>query len=618
MKPATHFYSSFPQHLLPAVPALANTPQNAVASATQPRQFIWPELNFKQSLDNFRLYKAEYNRKLAIINAATKKYNKAVAEHIEKEPATESKNVLISLFRKKYSYLYNTEKAEYNAAVESFNENHGMYFEKVKFQPLRETSENVFAAFIHAYAGQLQKYVKIWKATSKTTPTPLPKCDINPHRIERLKRNGEKSLDLCKRSIRTYKRRFEEAGILAEPQFHGSEIPVNYLVNPEILVIEDVFLSEKTTVENQRVNPPKRKELQHGHKVSSTGTIKNNLEKKGIVNSNERNAPSSLFSNLIFYKTTNLQGGKNSSPPAEKNSKLGPKILKEMPGLAKVLDQLEENEAGATPKNAVPDVEMENQYWDETSTAKREHRFNLAAELANGTHDFHVPIHHKNLRQLVENPRISDEEFLEIGKQCFIKTAAKLYLNNHPIAESWGAGIKHIDKIIDAKALNFNGKPKTKNEVYTVLMGFRFRLNYAIRKFKKMNWKGVWYPGVYFNPLRSLPGDVCFAYTAKVWTVSLKNRAKAAEKKRNDEIAARKSEQKQIADRQAAREAKKNPQPPTTPQEKLDNAIYKYLRKEYDLQKLTHYITNNLPEEWQVLLGPRLHELTLRRLTKNK
>lgn len=614
MKPVTQFYSSFPPHLFPIVNPQPETPL-PVATHLQPQQYTWPKLDFKASIDNFRLYKAEYNRKLSVVNREIKTYNLAVTKFKTAEPVTENKLILISLFNKKYKHLRNTQKAEYNTAVESFNENHGMYVEKVKFQPLREPSENVFAAFIHAYAVQLQRYVKIWKATSKTTPTSLPKCDINPHRIKRLKRNGEQSLDFCKRTIRAYKRRFEEAGVLTDPQFFGSEIPVNYLVNPTILVIKDTFLSKKTTTDNQQVNSQKRKELQHGHNDLSTRTLKNKLEKKGIVdNSEDRNA--SLFKNLIFYKTTNPQVAEKNEPAGAKKDKLGPKIFNEMPGLSKVLDQLEETRTNATPNNSI--TTEETHYWDETSTAKREHRFKLAAELAAGKYDLHIPLHHKNLLQMVENVNISDAEFLEIGKQDFIKTAAKLYLNNHPKAESWGVGIKHIDKIIDAKALNFKGRAKTKNEVYTILMGFRFRLNYAIRKFKKMNWQGVWYPGVYFDPLRSLPSDVCFAYTEKVWTKTLKNRAKAAEKKRKAEIAARNRKRKLAEDRKAAREAKNNPQPPTTPQEKLDQAIYKYLRKEYDLQKLTHYVVNNLPPDWQVLLGPRLQELTLRRLTKIK
>lgn len=611
MKPATQFQSSFPPHLLPAVNLDSNT-QKAVASITQ-RHFVWPQLEFKESLDNFRLYKAEYNRKLAITNKAIRKHNEAVEAFKEKNPATESKNILINLFQSKYSHLKNTEKAEYNAAVESFNENHGMYFEKLKFQPLREPSENVFAAFIHAYAGQLQKYVKIWKATSKTTPTPLPKCDINPHRIERLKRNGEQSLDFCKRTIRAYKRRFEEAGVLTDPQFHGSEIPVNYLVNPQILVISDAFLSEKTGAENQQVSPRKRKDLQHGHNVSSTRSSKNQLEKKGIVNnSDERNA--SLFSNLIFYKTTNPQGGKNFETGGAEKSKPGPKILKEMPGLSKVLDQLEAEQPQTPQETTMPAEEIH--YWDEMAAAKRRDRFKLAADLATGKYDLYVPMTGNELLKLVENPNVTDAQFLEIGIQDFIKTAAKLYLNNHPKDKSWGAGIKHIDTIINAKALNFKGKPKTKNEVYTLLIGFRHRLRYAITHFKNKNWKGVWYPGVYFNPLRTLVTDYSFAYTAHVWTKALNKRSKNAEAIRKEKLAAQKRERKLAADRKAAREAKNNPQPPTAPQEKLDNAIYKYLRKEYDLQKLTHYVVNNLPEEWQVLLGPRLQELTLRRLTK--
>ncbi len=600
MNPEINFNSSFPE--------------NKVASAAQLQQFIWPQItdaDYKASMDNFRLYKAQYNRKLTSLNSATRRYNQAVADYSVNHPPDANKMVLLKLFKSKYYHLKNTDKANYTLAVESFNENHGMYFKKVKFQTLKTTSEIIFSNFIHVYAVQLKKYVGIWKATNKTTPTPLPKCDINPHRIVRLQRNGEVTVDLCKRTIRAYRSRFEEAGILYDKQFRGTEIPVNYLFNADILSISDAFLTSKSPTENQHVNSSKRKELQHGHNDISTRTIKKQLEKKGIVNSDERNT--SLLNNLFFYKTTNLQGGKDKKNHGAEKSKPGAKILKEMADLSKVLDQLDKEEAGATPKTKIPAAET--QYFDEASTAKRENRFALAAELATGAHDFYVPIHHKNLKQLIENPNISDAQFLEIGKICFIKTAAKLYQGNHPIAKSWGAGIKHIDKIIDAKALNFSGNAKTKNEVYTVLMGFRFRLNYAIRKFKKMKWQGVLYPGVYFNPLRSLPSDVCFDYTRKVWTKALKTKQKTAQKKRKEEIEARKRGAQLVAKRKAARYAKNNPQQPTTPQEKLDNAIYKYLRKEYDLQKLTHYVIHNLPEEWQVKLSPRLQELTLRRLT---
>src|SRR5690606_34316416 len=119
-----------------------------------------------------------------------------------------------------------------------------------------------------------------------------------------------------------------------------------------------------------QVSPRKRKELQHGHNVSSTRSSKNQLEKKGIVNnSDERNA--SLFSNLFFYQTTNPQGGKNFETVGAEKSKPGPKILKEMPGLSKVLDQLEEKEAGATPKNTMPG---DTGYFADASCAKRENR----------------------------------------------------------------------------------------------------------------------------------------------------------------------------------------------------------------------------------------------------
>ena len=49
--------------------------------------------------------------------------------------------------------------------------------------------------------------------------------------------------------------------------------------------------------------------------------------------------------------------------------------------------------------------------------------------------------------------------------------------------------------------------------------------------------------------------------------------------------------------------------------ERLDQAIYRYLRKEYNLDDLFKYVST-LPEELKEILGDRLEELTLRNLTK--
>ena len=106
MKPATQFHSSFPPHLLTVVPQMANTAQNDVASVVEPRQYVWPQLDFKASMDNFRLFKAEHNRQLRVLNKAIKKHNEAVAAHKEAHPATESKMVLINLFKSKHGHLF--------------------------------------------------------------------------------------------------------------------------------------------------------------------------------------------------------------------------------------------------------------------------------------------------------------------------------------------------------------------------------------------------------------------------------------------------------------------------------------------------------------------------------
>src|SRR5699024_8721773 len=139
----------------------------------------------------------------------------------------------------------------------------------------------------------------------------------------------------------------------------------------------------------------------------------------------------------------------------------------------------------------------------------------LAEKLASGEYDYYVPLKLSELKRLISSTELTDEDYRELVIQDFIKSSAKLWRDNHASVASWYIAIRFIYN--EYGTYNFKGNALTKNKMYSWLMQHRYRLNYAFNWFKKREWDGVWYPNIYFDPIRKLPTDVCFAYTKKVW-----------------------------------------------------------------------------------------------------
>lgn len=585
MKPATHFYSSFPPHLLPAIPT-ASTQQNAVASATQ-RHFVWPVItkeDHKKSLDNYRAYIQAVNDAIPELNNQIKKYNRQVATHTKKNPVTASKEVLMKLFTSKFNAL---PDREYNEAVASFNENHGMYFNKRPFKEVKPVSLQVFEAILHAYAVQLKEFVKVWKQSNKHTATPLPKAEIHPFEISNQERGeGVTNLNVCSRTIRRHRDRLEEVGVLYLKEFRGTKRPVNYFIADAILSVSEGYSPKTQNAENHFFKGQQRTSCPH-NKVA-TRTNRNNIEIKGIVNnSEERNA--SLFNNLFFYKTTNPQGGETETNRGEKKCKPGAEIS--------------ENSAGVPQKTAVPSDTSENEgaSWSET-VENLETRYDLAAKLANGEFNYYAPLDIKLLNSWLPSISLSDDDFRDILIQDFAKSAAAINRYNQANAGSWYNALGYIDT--DFGCINFQGRAMNKLACLNRLVEFRYRLRWAVNWFNRREWKNTPFASRYFDPSRNLPTDISWQYTQKVWSKKLKKMQKvAAEKKRKAAEAAR---------RKAALSTDRKAR------QMLDNAIYRYLRNELNYNQLTAYAVRELPEVQQKQLPKRLVELTNRRLTKNK
>lgn len=573
-----HFYKSFPQHLLLAITPPTETTQQAFVS--QPRAFVWPVItkeDHKRTLDNYRAYIQAVNDALPKVNQEIKRHNKAVDKYIQDNPVTDSKAILMKLFTSKFNAL---QDREYNAAVDSFNENHGMYFKKRTFKAVKPVSLQVFEAILHAYTVQLHKFVKVWKNTGKHTATTLPKVEIHPFEIVNQERGeGVTNLDVSTRTIRRHRDRLEEVGVLQYKEFRGTSRPVNYFICDAILSVSEAYSPKMQTTKNQHFNLSQRTDCPH-NKVS-TRTNQNKREIKGIVNNSE-NWNASLLSNVVFYKNTNLQDD-------EKNQGAGKK--------SKPVREIRQDNPG--PYNQKNNETQSARLVNELDT-----RYDLAQKLANSEFDFYQPIDIKLLNELsaLPNFQLSDNDFRDICVQDFIKCAASINRHNQAGAGSWYIALGQIDT--DFGCVNFSGNSLTKNVVLQRLIEFRYRLRWALNWFTWRDWTNRPFANIYFDPTRTLPSDVSWQYTKKVWSKKMKKIAKAAAEKKRKAAEAVKRKAALSTDRKA--------------RQMLDNAIYRYLRKELNYTQLTAYATRQLPKKQQDQLGVRLQELTMRKLTKNK
>lgn len=569
MKATEYYIPSLPPHLLKKIKVNQKIADATAAVAHQnSRQFIWPVItkeDHRKTLNNYRSYIQAVNDTIPVYNQAVSKYNTKVRKHLQKNTASEKTEKLISLFLKHNNSLIDSE---YNKAVKSFNSKHGLYILKRTAKPVRPVSLQVFEAILHAYTVQLRAYSKLWQRSGKLTPTTLPKVSIHPYEIVHQERGeGIQNLDLSTRTIRRHRDRLEEVGILESKDYRGRSRPVNYFISDVILSVSEGLNLKNKTTENQQLTPSKLTSCQD-NKVS-TRTNRNNKEIKGIVNYNSRNrnAPSELSHKIIFYKITDSQVAKNETGAAEKNINPEAKIPKDYNKYGELIGNLDS-------------------------------RYDLAQKLANGEYDFYSPIPIKQLNEIAATT-VSDDDFRDLCVQDFARSAAQINRYNHSGAGSWYLALGKIDT--DFKCFNFRGRAQTKSKVLQRLIEFRYRLRWAINWFERRGWKNRPFANRYFDPYRTLPTDVCWQYTKKIWTKKMKQKTAVAARKKQKAAAAIRRKEALSADRKARK--------------MLDNAIYRYLRNEIDFQQLSEYVIKQLPAKQQEQLSSRLQELTIRRLT---
>lgn len=514
-------------------------------------KFIRPVIKneqFKLILNNYRKHIAEYNKPI-------NEYNKPLRELNQKVTHPPHDLVMkVRAFNKRTSKM---DIETFNKEAMIFNNKEGYHISYKYKATVKPNSIQFFEAILHMYMTQLATRNEISKKVNKNYKSSLPRVSVNSHYVTTQMRAGVLNLDVSTRTVRNHINRLEEAGVLLEREYRGTKSPLTFKINPKLLVILDDATRKNLTAENQPLTSLKRKELQH-IKVS-TRDINNNKKKENINNSLDKDFAAQSLKDL-FYKSTKPQLGDKQGEKQKIAQKSSAKILR-------FLDR--------------PNI--------------------LAEKLSQGVYNQYAPLKTSDLRKLITSPDLTDEDYRELVIQDFIKSSASLWADNQASVGSWYNALVHIYNRYGTT--NFKGKAMSRNKMYSWLMQMRYRLSYAMNWFKKREWDGVWYPNIYFDPLRTLPSDVCFGYTKKVWSQKLKKQQDVATARRKEAAAAARRKEALSAHRKAMR--------------RLDQYIYRYLDHSITLENLTMALTT-MPESVQEKFSERLDTLRTRKMKKDE
>jgi hypothetical protein len=512
--------------------------------------FVRPKVMFKETLDAYRVFIANYNDSVVIANTETEHYNDLVSAYKKQNQPNAKLQKEIQNFQNDNSSTNNNRA--YNSMVVEFNNKFGFYLKKRKIQTVKPATELYFSAFLHEYSCYLQTVNNVKDKASITSATTLVRLKINPNNIINQMRNGVQNLNVCTKTIRHHRQRLEECGVLLDYQFHSRKRPISCIFNLQILSILDEKNSKSQITQNQPLNANIGKEFPHTN--VSTRTIINEIEKKEKVN------------NISQLKDLSFQSTK--------------------------VDNQNKNQNTNTPKDKKLTIEKQTRAaeFSEKLREKIDTTYDLSQKLANNEYDYHAPIPMQHLLYECRYGNLTDDEFRSLVIQDFFKTSAKLWQNNTPFAGSWYNAIEFWDNDMFK---TFTGKIFDKTTTLEALPEYRHRLNYAYKWFKKHKWEGVNYPNLYFDPTRNKPEHVSFGFTKKVWLDKIKKNEKYQSQKKQ----------------RAAKNERMYKE-----QRLFKTSIRKYIKKQYNLQQLIDFVKQNLPPQYTNKLPEALQKMNIQLL----
>ena len=508
---------------------------------------------FSSTMDNYRKYIASYNFKTQAENELIQAHNNSVKEFCKTTVLNE-----VQIQYKRLFLIHNAKNNNprgYNEAVNQFCNDYGLIVEKKKIQTVKYATEVVFQNLLHLYNSQLMKRNEKFIKGGIASKRPIEEFKINSFLVTQLKRNEVSSIAICSKTVRNHRKRLEEAGVFVEYHFAGRNRPIEVHINPEILVILDVYTSKIKRSENKELRLTYWNVLPDNNE--STRTFINESKKKenvennsqGLRSSSEALTPSHLFFTRTHTSKEAIQtegaGGESQNKEKTLSDKLQELIL---------------------------------------------HPQELAENLASGLYHNYKPIDIRYLYKEAFSGTLTNEEFRELVIQDFFKSVSKIYKTATPFAGSYK---KAINLYYQNKWIAFTGNSFNKSVLVDEISQMRWRIEWARKWFAKNEFSPL-FPYDYFDMTRKTAKEVGFEYTNTKWNDHLSAIAKydALKKKQQSNAIKRKET--------------------INHSKKCETALNRFFKNKLTYSQLFDYVEQNLPKQYI----DKLPELILKKSLK--
>ena len=509
---------------------------------------------FSITMDNYRKYIASYNFKTQAENELIQAHNNSVKEFCKTTVLNE-----VQIQYKRLFLIHNAKNNNprgYNEAVNQFCNDYGLIVEKKKIQTVKYATEVVFQNLLHLYNSQLMKRNEKFVKGGIASKRPIEEFKINSFLVTQLKRNEVSSIAICTKTVRNHRKRLEEAGVFVEYHFAGRNRPVEVHINPEILVILDVYTSKIKRSENKELRLTYWNVLPDNNE--STRTFINEYKKKENVENisqDIRSSSEALTPSHLFFTGTHTS-----------------------------------KEAMQT-KGAGGDPETKEKTLSDKLQELILHPQELAENLANGDYHNYQPIDIRYLYKEAFSGTLNNEEFRELAIQDFFKSISKIYKSSTPFAGSYK---KAINLYYQNKWIAFTGNSFNKSVLVDEISQMRWRIEWARKWFVKNEFTPL-FPYNYFDMTRKTAKEVGFEYTKAKWNEHLKAIAKYDAIKKKQQAHATKRKET------------------INHSKKCENAVTRFFKNKLTYSQLFDYVEQNLPKQYL----EKLPDLILKKSLKN-
>ena len=494
---------------------------------------------FSSTMDNYRKYIASYNFKTQAENELIQAHNNSVKEFCKTTVLNE-----VQIQYKRLFLLHNAKNNNprgYNEAVNQFCDDYGLIVEKKKIQTVKYATEVVFQNLLHLYNSQLMKRNEKFIKGGIASKRPIEEFKINSFLVTQLKRNEVSSIAICTKTVRNHRKRLEEAGVFVEYHFAGRNRPIEVHINPEILVILDVYTSKIKRSENKELRLTYWNVLPDNNE--STRTFINEYKKKENVENisqDIRSSSEALTPSHLFFTGTHTS-----------------------------------KEAMQT-KGAGGDPETKEKTLSDKLQELILHPQELAENLANGDYHNYKPIDIRYLYKEAFSGTLNNEEFRELAIQDFFKSISKIYKSSTPFAGSYK---KAINLYYQNKWIAFTGNSFNKSVLVDEISQMRWRIEWARKWFVKNEFTPL-FPYNYFDMTRKTSKEVGFEYTKAKWNEHLTAIAKYDALKKKQQANATKRKET------------------INHSKKCENAITRFFKNKLTYSQLFDYVEQNLPKQY--------------------